>query len=100
MPIYAVRIRQERAGKPNRRATPLGRCLCRSHQSHEETQMSKLGDELIQSMAQARAHARGRKSRVRTRQVPIRAADIQKARKQLGLSQSQFADAFASARRR
>ena len=56
--------------------------------------MSKLGDELVQSMAQALAHAQGRKSRVRTRQVPIRPADIQKARKQLGLSQSQFADAF------
>jgi putative transcriptional regulator len=56
--------------------------------------MSKLGDELVQSMAQALAHAQGRKSRVRTRQVPIRPADIQKARMQLGLSQSQFADAF------
>jgi putative transcriptional regulator len=56
--------------------------------------MSKLGDELVQSMAQALAHAEGRKSRVRTRRVPIRPADIQKARKQLGLSQSQFADAF------
>jgi putative transcriptional regulator len=68
--------------------------LCRSHQSHEDAQMSKLGDELVQSMAQALAHAQGRKSRVRTRQVRIRPDDIQKARKQLGLSQRQFADAF------
>ncbi len=56
--------------------------------------MSKLGDELVQSMAQALAHAQGRKTRVRTRQVSIRPDDIQKARKQLGLSQRQFADAF------
>jgi putative transcriptional regulator len=56
--------------------------------------MSKLGDELVQSMAQALAHAKARKSRVRTRQVAIRPGDIQKARKQLGLSQTQFADAF------
>ena len=56
--------------------------------------MSKLGDELVRSMAQALAHAKGRKSRVRTREVAIRRGDIQKARKQLGLSQRQFADAF------
>jgi len=56
--------------------------------------MSKLGDELLRSMAQALAHAQGRKSGVRTRQVAARPGDIQKARKQLGLSQDQFADAF------
>src|SRR5262245_32359322 len=56
--------------------------------------MSKLGDELVRSMAQALAHAEGRKSDVRTRQVAVRPARIQKARKQLGLSQDQFASAF------
>jgi putative transcriptional regulator len=56
--------------------------------------MSKLGAELLQSMAQALAHAQGRKSGVRTRQVVVRPDEIQKARKQLGLSQDQFADAF------
>jgi putative transcriptional regulator len=56
--------------------------------------MSKLGDELVRSMAQALAHAEGRKSGVRTRKVAIRPAQIQNARKQLGLSQDQFANAF------
>ena len=56
--------------------------------------MSKLGDELVRSMAQALAHAQGRKSDVRTRKVAIAPDDVQKARKRLGLSQDQFADAF------
>lgn len=56
--------------------------------------MSKLGDELVRSMAQALAHAEGRKSGVRTRQVAVRPDQIQKARRQLGLSQDQFANAF------
>jgi len=56
--------------------------------------MSKLGDELVQSMAQALAHAQGRKSGVRTRKVAVTPDEIQNARKQLGLSQDQFADAF------
>ncbi len=56
--------------------------------------MSKLGDELVRSMAQALAHAQGKKSGVRTRQVSVEPDDVQKARKKLGLSQDQFADAF------
>ena len=56
--------------------------------------MSKMGDELVQSMAQALAHAHGRKSGVRTHKVAIKPSDVQKARKQLGLSQDRFADAF------
>lgn len=56
--------------------------------------MSKVGDELVRSMAQALAHAQGRKSGVRTRKVAIAPDDVQKARQRLGLSQDQFADAF------
>jgi putative transcriptional regulator len=56
--------------------------------------MSKLGDELVQSMAQALAHAQGKRTRSRVRQVETRPDEIQKARKALGLSQDQFADAF------
>ena len=56
--------------------------------------MSKLGDELVQSMAQALAHAQGKRSGVRTHKVAVSPGEIQNARKQLGLSQDQFADAF------
>jgi putative transcriptional regulator len=56
--------------------------------------MSKLGDELVRSMAQALAHAQGKRSGVRTHKAAVSPDDIQNARKQLGLSQDQFADAF------
>ena len=56
--------------------------------------MSKLGDELVQSMAQALAHAQGKRTRARTHQVDVKPSDVQKARKRLGLSQDQFATAF------
>jgi putative transcriptional regulator len=56
--------------------------------------MSKLGDELLQSMNQALAHARGKRTGTRTHKVAVTPNDIQKARKRLGLSQDQFADAF------
>ena len=56
--------------------------------------MSKLGDELLKSMAQALAHAQGKRVRARTHKVSVTPDAIQKARKRLGLSQGQFADAF------
>jgi putative transcriptional regulator len=56
--------------------------------------MNKLGDELVQSMAQALAHARGKRGGVRRHKVDVSPDDIQKARKRLGLSQDQFADAL------
>lgn len=56
--------------------------------------MSKLGDELLKSMAQALAHAQGKRARARTHKVSVTPDGIQKARKRLGLSQGQFADAF------
>lgn len=56
--------------------------------------MSKLGDELVQSMAQALAHAQGKRRGGRTHKVDVKPDDIRKARMRLGLSQDQFADAF------
>lgn len=56
--------------------------------------MSKLGDELLQSMAQALAHAQGKRTGSRVHKVAVKPADVQKARKQLGLSQDKFAEAF------
>ncbi len=54
--------------------------------------MSKLGDELLQSMAEALAHARGKKTAVRVHR--LKPSDVRKARERLGLSQDKFADAF------
>lgn len=56
--------------------------------------MSKLGDELVRSMAQALAHAQGRRTGVRVHRFAVGPKDIQRARKALGLSQVEFADAF------
>jgi len=56
--------------------------------------MSKFGDDLVKSMAQALAHARGKGTGSRVHKVPVRPDDIQKARKSLGLSQDEFASAF------
>lgn len=56
--------------------------------------MSKLGDELVRSMAQALAHAQGNRTVGRSYKVTVNPDEIQKARKQLGLSQDQFAYAF------
>ena len=54
--------------------------------------MSKLGDELLQSMAEALAHARGEKSDARVHR--LKPSDVRKARERLGLSQDKFAGAF------
>jgi putative transcriptional regulator len=56
--------------------------------------MTKLGDELVKSLEEALAHAEGKRTRARAHNVPVKPADIRKARKKLGLSQDQFADAF------
>ncbi|MDZ4078519.1 MULTISPECIES: helix-turn-helix domain-containing protein [Hydrocarboniphaga] len=56
--------------------------------------MSKLGQELVESMAEAVAHAQGKPTGSRVHKVALKPDDIQRARKQLGLSQDQFADAF------
>lgn len=56
--------------------------------------MSKLGNELVRSMAQALAHAQGKRSGARMHKVAISPEEIQKARKSLGLSQEEFAIAF------
>jgi DNA-binding transcriptional regulator YiaG len=62
--------------------------------------MSKLGDELVQPMAQALAHAQGKRTRSRTHKVTAKPDDIRKARKRLGLSQDQLLTPLASALRR
>jgi Predicted transcriptional regulator len=56
--------------------------------------VSKLGDELLKSMAQALAHAQGKRVGVRVHKMEIKPRDIQRARKKLGLSQDDFAEAF------
>jgi putative transcriptional regulator len=54
--------------------------------------MSKLGDELIHSMAEALAHARGEKTGARVHKV--KPSDVRRARRRLGLSQDRFAGAL------
>ena len=56
--------------------------------------MSKLGNDLVKSLEEALAHAQGKRTRARTHKVALKPAEIQKARKKLGLSQGQFADVF------
>jgi putative transcriptional regulator len=56
--------------------------------------MSKLGQELVQSMVEALAHAQGKRTGSRMHNVAVKPDEIQKARKRLGLSQDQFANAF------
>lgn len=56
--------------------------------------MSKLGNELIESMAEALAHAKGEPTGVRVHQVSVEPNHIQRVRQRLGLSQDQFANFF------
>jgi putative transcriptional regulator len=55
--------------------------------------MSEVANELMQSMVQILQNARNRRVAARI-SYPITPADIQSARKRLGLSQDQFADVF------
>jgi putative transcriptional regulator len=55
--------------------------------------MSEIGRELVESMARAHRQARERRLAARSHHV-VKPADIQSARKRLGLSQPQFADVF------
>ena len=54
--------------------------------------MSKLGQELIEGMKEAVAHARGNMTGARTRTVEI--PDVRALREQLHMSQSEFAEAY------
>ena len=56
--------------------------------------MTKAGEELVQAMAEALAHARGAKRGYRTHQIKTTPGKVRKARERLGLSQDRFADAF------
>jgi putative transcriptional regulator len=55
--------------------------------------VSKSGDELVRSMAQALAHAQGKRTNARVHTL-VDPEEIRKARKSLGLSQDEFANAF------
>lgn len=95
IPIYALLIyaKNERADLTAEQMKSGG-VLCRRHQGLKEAQMSKLGDELVRSMAQALAHSQGKRTGARVHRFAIVPEDIQKARKILGLSQDDFANAF------
>jgi putative transcriptional regulator len=54
--------------------------------------MSKFGAELIESLTDAVAHARGAKSRVRVQTVEL--PDVRAIRRKLHMSQQQFAEAY------
>ena len=57
--------------------------------------MSKVGDELLKSMAQALAYAQGKRVvGARVHRIAVKPVDVRKARKRLGLSQDDFAQAF------
>jgi putative transcriptional regulator len=59
-----------------------------------EKAMSKLGDDLIQSMGEALAHARGEEVGARETVVPIEPVHVKAIRKKLGMSQVTFASAL------
>jgi putative transcriptional regulator len=62
-------------------------------QARKGTEMAKFGDELIESMRQAAAHARGRKVRgMRVTRVDI--PDVKAIRRSLRMSQLRFAAAY------
>ena len=56
--------------------------------------MRKLATELVKSLEEALAHAEGRGTRARVHRLSLKPAEIQKARKKLGLSQDDFAQVF------
>jgi putative transcriptional regulator len=59
-----------------------------------EGEMSKIGDELIASMKEAVAHARGEKTKDRVHRVEIDVPDVKAIRKKLSLNQEAFAERF------
>ena len=61
----------------------------------EDSKVSKVGDELLKSMAQALAYTQGKRVvGVRVHRIAVKPVDVRKARKRLGLSQDDFAQAF------
>ena len=52
--------------------------------------MTKFGDDLITAMSEAAAHARGKKSGVRTHRIAVRALDVRAIRARLNLTQDQM----------
>ena len=95
VPIYALLIygKNERADLSADQRKAVADFAAAIKAARKRT-MSKLGDELVQSMAQALAHAQGKRGGSRTHRIAIKPDEIQKARKRLGFSQDQFAAAF------
>jgi len=54
--------------------------------------MTKFADDLVESLTDALAHARGQDSGVQIRTVPV--ADVRAIRRKLGMSQLVFAETF------
>jgi putative transcriptional regulator len=55
------------------------------------TEHADLGDELIESLREARAHARGEPADVRETRVDVPADRVREIREKIGLSQARFA---------
>jgi putative transcriptional regulator len=55
------------------------------------TEHADLGDELIESLREARAHARGEPADVRETRVEVPADRVREIREKIGLSQARFA---------
>jgi putative transcriptional regulator len=54
--------------------------------------MTKFADDLVESLTDALAHARGQESGVQVRTVPM--TDVREIRRKLGMSQLVFAETF------
>jgi putative transcriptional regulator len=54
--------------------------------------MAKFGDDLVESLSDALAHARGQDSGVQVRTVKV--ADVRAIRRKLGMSQQVFAETY------
>jgi putative transcriptional regulator len=91
---WVIVQRANPAGRARPRPRRARRASERGASGNDEMRMRKLGDDLLRSMAQALAHAHARRTGSRVRKFAIDSSDIQKARKTLGLSQDEFADAF------
>jgi putative transcriptional regulator len=55
------------------------------------TDQANLGDELIEALREARAHARGEPTEVRETRVDVPADRVREIREKVGLSQARFA---------
>ena len=56
--------------------------------------MSELGKELLESMAEALAHAKGERTGYRTHRIKVTPNEVRMTRERIGLSQDKFAAAI------